>query len=198
MVENNPLPGAQQLASVGNFTTQASSLGGPRINGTFALSHQLFLGRFLLPMLQSFNKASIIYPWTVKFSYEDDYCWVDWNYAIGNDLVHQNASDEYFAFKPVHNPETPNDATAYKFSSEYKSDLSPNGYNPNNNVSASFTSTGTSQVDFTWNAGESSFFLTGQSVYKYDIEYAENASMQRPFAWLRYVSIPLFRRGKSR
>ncbi|KAF7549247.1 hypothetical protein G7Z17_g6522 [Cylindrodendrum hubeiense] len=185
MVSNHDLPADKQLASTGNFTSQASSIGGPRIDGTFTLSHQLFLQSFLLPMLQAFNKTSIIYPMPASFSYDGGNSTIYWNYAIGNDQVHQAVTDDFFTFTPVYNPATPSDATAYKFTTNYTSSLSPHGRNPNNGVYGSFDATGTSQVDFKWNPGQARFSLSGLSVYKYDSYWADNNDMQRPFGWLK-------------
>ncbi|PLB53296.1 hypothetical protein P170DRAFT_379929 [Aspergillus steynii IBT 23096] len=185
MVADHELPKDRQLASAGNFTTQASTIGGPRIDGTYALSHQLFLESFLLPMLQAFNKTSIIYPTDGSFSSSGSASQIDWNFAVGNDGVHQDSADEFFVFNPVTNIDTPADATAYRFSKQYTSSLSPHGHNTEYGVYGSYDATGSCQVDFKWNPGEQRFTLSGSSVYKYDIEWADNDAMQRPYGWLR-------------
>ncbi|EFY96362.2 hypothetical protein X797_008361 [Metarhizium robertsii] len=185
MVSNHELPKDKQLASAGNFTTQASTIGGPRIDGTYTLSHQLFLESFLLPMLQAFNKTSIVYPTGGNFSYSGGTSTISWSYAIGNDQAHQDTNDQFFVFKPVIKSGTQSDPTAYQFTSEYTSTLSPHGHNPDYNVYGSYDATGTSQVDFKWTPGGQGFILSGLSVYKYDIEWADNDAMQRPFGWLR-------------
>ncbi|KAF5679377.1 hypothetical protein FHETE_794 [Fusarium heterosporum] len=184
MVSNHELPDDKQVASTGNFTAQASTIDGSRIDGTFTLSHQLFLGTFLLPMLQAFNKTSIIYPMPASFSFSGGNSTISWNYAIGNDQVHQDEKDPFFAFKPVYDHDTPNDATAYQFSTSFASGLSPHGHNTENGVYGSFDATGTSQVDFTWVPGQKGFNLKGFSVYQYDSYWADNNDMQRPFGWL--------------
>lgn len=185
MVENNPLPDDQQLAYMGNFTSQALSVGGPRIDGTFCLSHQHFLGRFLLPMLQTFNEASIIYTPVASFEHGS----LHWSYDVGRHRDHRRIEDKFYSFKPVYNPETPNDATAYQWAWENVYSLPPS--NINGDIWGSFISTSRAQTDFQWNAGGKSFSLTGRSVYKYDAEYSSYEDMQQPFGWLRYVFILL-------
>ena len=187
MVSNNDLPSDKQLAGSGNFTAQATEIGGPRIDGSYVLSHQLFLKTFLLPMLQAFNKSSIIFPTTPSFAADGNSSTIYWSYSIGNDGQHQDFNDKYFEFKPVYNPETPADATSYQFKAEYKTKLDPTGHNTHNNTYGSFDSTATTQVDFKWNPGDAGFTLAGTTVYKYDAEWSENWDMTRPFGWLRYV-----------
>ncbi|UKZ75808.1 hypothetical protein TrVFT333_003502 [Trichoderma virens FT-333] len=188
MVEDNPLPQDSKLASRGIFTTQPSSTT-PRIDGSFVLSHQLFLEKFLLPMLNAFNMATIIYPDSSRFSYSGTSSTVSWNYAIGLDKNHPNPGDSFYSFKPIYNPGSPQDVTAYKFTWEHSDTLTPKGYNPNSKVWGGFTAIGSSEVDFKWEPGTNSFRVTGLSEYKYDGEWADNEGMRYPFGWLRITSV---------
>ncbi|KHN93730.1 uncharacterized protein MAM_08401 [Metarhizium album ARSEF 1941] len=185
MVSNHELPTDKQLAGSGNFTAQATEIGGPRIDGTYALSHQLFLETFLLPMLQAFNKSSIIFPTTPGFTTEGGNSKIYWNYAIGNDGKHQDFKDEYYKFQPVYELATPADPTCYRFKADYSTQLVPTGHNTTSGTYGSFDSTATTQVDFKWNPGDAGFSLAGTTVYKYDVEWSENWDMRRPFGWLR-------------
>ncbi|GAP90433.1 hypothetical protein SAMD00023353_4500050 [Rosellinia necatrix] len=185
MVSNHELPSDKQLAGSGNFTAQATEIGGPRIDGTYVLSHQLFLETFLLPMLQAFNKTSIIFPNTPSFSASGGDSTIYWSYAIGNDGQHQDSTNDFFKFQPVYDPETPADATSYQFKTEYKNKLDPIGHNTNSGTYGSFDATATTQVDFKWTPGNAGFSLSGTTVYKYDLEWSENWDMVRPFGWLR-------------
>ncbi|KAL7928242.1 hypothetical protein V8C35DRAFT_318600 [Trichoderma chlorosporum] len=185
MVEDHPLPKDKQLASRGNFTTQSSTQD-PRIDGTFVLSHQLFLEEFLLPMLSAFNMASIICPTEVIFDtgdHGDSY--ISWDYSVGYDQDHPDPNDEIYLFKPVYPPGTPEDVSAYKFSWEHPLILSPNGYNAEGDYWGSYSAKGTSEVNFEWVPGDNGFNITGESEYKYDVEWSSRSDMQYPFGWLR-------------
>ncbi|RYP28223.1 hypothetical protein DL767_007312 [Monosporascus sp. MG133] len=180
MVSNRELPPDKQLARSGNFTAQV-----PRIDGTYVLSHQLFLETFLLPMLQAFNKSSIIFPTRPTFATNGGNSTISWNFAIGSDGEHEDFKGGYYKFQPVYDPETPADATSYRFKAEYKTKLDPVGHNTTSGSYGSFDSTATTRVDFLWNPGDAGFNLIGTTVYGYDAEWSENWDMKRPFGWLR-------------
>ncbi|KAA8893912.1 hypothetical protein FN846DRAFT_913535, partial [Sphaerosporella brunnea] len=61
MVTGNPMPKGVQLDPVGNFCYPAASNGAPGLDGTFALNHDLFIKKFLLPNLQPLNRISASY-----------------------------------------------------------------------------------------------------------------------------------------
>ena len=207
MVLGHPLPDDKQLASTGIFTTQAATIGGPRIDGTFALSHQLFLEKFLLPMLQPFNKTSEVFPTLHTASFDGGTSTIIWNYCVGNDGMHVDSNDPIFQFKPVFEPQHPADTRSYVFTKDNKTRIDPYPVrNPNNGVCGSFdsagaccspdtywtyanrTTTGNPMVTVGWTPGGRSFDVRGVTDYWYDIEWADNVQMIRPFGWLRYVA----------
>ncbi|KAI0890802.1 hypothetical protein F4806DRAFT_507469 [Annulohypoxylon nitens] len=185
MVSNHNLPSDKQLAGSGNFTTQPAEIGGPRIDGTYVLSHQLFLETFLLPMLQAFNMSSIIFPTASSFTTSGRDSTITWSYVVGNDGVNQDSKADYFKFKPIYDPDTPADPTSYQFKAEYNNKLQPNGHNTASGTYGSFSANSTTQVNFKWNPGDAGFSLTGLTVYKYDSEWSKNSNMTQSYGWLR-------------
>ncbi|KAK4207142.1 hypothetical protein QBC37DRAFT_406483 [Rhypophila decipiens] len=184
MVRDHELPTDKQLAGSGNFTAQASEIGGKRIDGTFTISHQLFLESFLLPILQAFNMASIIVPRQPHY-YPDESA-VGFSYSIGWDSEHQDSTDQFFAFKTVHNPDTPADPISYQFKpNEYRAKLDPIGHSPTTGSYASFESTSNTTVDFEWDAGSASFRVKCFTKYMYDVQWSENQNMTSPHSWGR-------------
>lgn len=86
---NGQLPGAKQVGFSGNFGLL------PTVDGTFVVSHELFMGRFLLAQLQALNEASSIYV---------DPMWggVDgWSFPMryGSDLNYSSYTDSVYAFR---------------------------------------------------------------------------------------------------
>ncbi|KAK4206394.1 hypothetical protein QBC37DRAFT_393486 [Rhypophila decipiens] len=184
MVRDHELPTNKQLAGSRNFTAQASEIGGKRIDGTFTISHQLFLESFLLPMLQAFNMASIIVPRQPHY-YPDESA-VGFSYSIGWDSEHQDSTDPFFAFKTVHSPDTPADPISYQFKpNEYRAKLDPIGHSPTTGSYASFESTSNTTVDFEWDAGSASFRVKCFKKYMYDVQWSENQNMTSPQSWGR-------------
>ena len=200
MVEGNPLdPQQPVVGSTGLFTTQEPmSTGRPRVDGCFVLSHQLFLERYLLPMLQSFNKSSEVYPYTQSTDFSDDKSQINWNYSVGNDGKHGPA-DPVYKFKP----DQPLDPTKYTYTVDNTRGLDNQPVkNPSRDIWVTFKSggkkvpnclwpsfltkvSGGPVVTVSWVPGQSSFSVDGVTEYWYDGEFATNSLMTQPYGWLR-------------
>ncbi|KAH8688008.1 hypothetical protein BGZ60DRAFT_335081, partial [Tricladium varicosporioides] len=189
MVGNHPLPGngvagGLILASPGTFTCHEQDISGKgRIDGTFALSHQLFLEQFLLPLLQPLNKASEVYPTTASVSHnsEKNATRIEWNYSAGVDPNHLDYRDTVFQFIPQgHDLKNPK---SYHFNKENRVDIGIQK-DPQANVWATFKTVGNAEVSVSWTPGGTTLNITGVTDYGYDAEWADNAEMLRPNSWL--------------
>ena len=83
-----------KLSHIGNFTTIGGPNGTPApIDGTFALSHQLFFERFLLPNLQVFVQQSQIYPKPAEFRNDGNSIRSTLGYIVGANPVKDQFND---------------------------------------------------------------------------------------------------------
>lgn len=97
------------FATFGNPTSKPEDPSG-RVEGTFALSHQLFFERFLLPNLQSFVQASEVFPREPMTWYEDGY--KNYSYRTpyrtgshGDESPYPGPDADIYKFKLVVDPE---------------------------------------------------------------------------------------------
>ena len=121
MVEGNNPPNTPDLAWTGNFVTEEMGLDkAGAVDGTFALSYQLFFEKHLLPRLLPFNQACDIANLKMRYEKENSGYTAYWDYSVGHDKDHSSCVDDVFAFQRKENPPGSPKPTQYIFSKHNK------------------------------------------------------------------------------
>jgi hypothetical protein len=87
-------PGAQQIGNWGNWCYPPADPS-PGIDGTFAISSQLFVGTFLGPHFRPLNQTSEMTLYAPEFS-DGHVPSITWNFDTGYNPNHTSPDDEYF------------------------------------------------------------------------------------------------------
>ncbi|KAK3360759.1 hypothetical protein B0T25DRAFT_602581 [Lasiosphaeria hispida] len=177
--ENTTKRGMTQrmLGVEGNFATFGSASSKPedrsgRVEGTFALSHQLFFERFLLPNLQAFVKVTEIFPREPTFVYKDGYN----NYSVtqpytagahGDSWPYPGPDDDIYKFKLVVDPTDPK-TMCYQANVPNARDT-PLKYNERGNNWNKLWSDGSPTVTARWARGGTRVTIDGKCSYQQHI-----------------------------
>jgi hypothetical protein len=88
-------PGAQQIGNWGNWCYPPEGPS-PGIDGTFALSSQVFVGTFLGPHFRPLNQTSEMTLYAPQFSEDGNQSSTTWNFDVGYNPNHTSPDDDYF------------------------------------------------------------------------------------------------------
>lgn len=96
MIQNHSLPGSLPIGNWGNFCYPPAG-SSPGIDGTFALSAEVFIGTFLSPHLKPLNQVSEIYVYPAEFSDGSaGTIKTEWDFTVGYNPQHKSPEDPYF------------------------------------------------------------------------------------------------------
>jgi hypothetical protein len=121
-VLNHTPPGAQQIGNWGNWCYPPEGPS-PGIDGTFALSSQVFVGTFLGPHFRPLDQTSEITLYAPRFNEPGHGHAIEWGIDIGYNPNHTSPDDDYF--QPVFNK----NQTQYIWSKDSKINSGIHNYN---------------------------------------------------------------------
>ncbi|CAM1508036.1 Fc.00g048840.m01.CDS01 [Cosmosporella sp. VM-42] len=164
--EKRPFKGVQ-LPHVGNF----SAIGGPNgtpapIDGTFALSHQLFFERFLLPNLQVFVQQSQIYPRPAIFSNDGNTIRSVLGYIVGANPDKDKFNDRknpIYEFQAI--PAKNGQPAYYQGHVDVTQELEPFA-SPSRGEWTKFYAEGSPTVMVKWESGGKRITISGETNYR--------------------------------
>ncbi|KAK4161607.1 hypothetical protein QBC43DRAFT_302779 [Cladorrhinum sp. PSN259] len=174
------------LPHSGNYATIGSSkVPGTRVHGTFALSHQLFFEKFLLPHLQVFVLESQIYPDQPTFTNTSEYGGIQ-------------CSNGYRAgFNPPKDPTKDPDNPIYEFKLIRPADGTQPYYQAHVDVTnkspslwftpvknkvglwTMFHAEGSPTVTVKWVPGQSSILIEGKTSYESNLTTADHQNLDK-------------------
>lgn len=183
MVTGNPMPKGVQLDPVGNFCYPAVPNGAPGLDGTFALNHDIFIKRFLLPSLQPLNQISVIRPYDTEFSAPNSWT-ITYNQPldISFDRDHPSIWDQVYEF----HVDSETKPTEYRFTksspnrSRFKNPHADSWY-------AGDDSSSITNVTVRWESGKALLRIAGATDYLYDHVSSSNEDLSNPWTALRYT-----------